>query len=266
MKLPSTLIAVLIAGLAAGPVWSHTAPETKSARRAPAPARSSSTRVTVHEMSGTPLAGVDITILGGSGVKAVTDAAGTASVHLSREASRLRFERKGFIPLERELTIGAVPPAEISVALNAAPVPPAPPPAPAQTPAPPRPVATSGGRTGTPTSVSIPTFLDTNLIGREPYKESILGCTPDATARLVQVKDPLKDQTAIDADEVLYVVAGQGTLRMSDHAYPLEPGSVSVIPRGVTHGIERHGRTPLVMLSTMAGVPCAAGTQAQGNK
>ena len=35
-------------------------------------------------------------------------------------------------------------------------------------------------------------------------------------------------------------------------------GSLSVIPRGVPHAIERRGKNPLILLSTLSGAPCAA--------
>ena len=256
MTFTKAVVVIIVSGFIASPALA----QTGRTRRTVAP-RATSTRVIVHEMSGTPIPGVHVTVLGGGGEQATTDAGGVATVKLGRTASRIRFERQGFITLEREIAIGTVPPAELEVALNAAPPPPPPPPPPPSKPQPQRPVATSGS-VGPPTSVSIPTFLDKNFIGREAYKESILGCTPDATARLLQVREPLADHASPDADEVLYVVAGQGVLRMGDHAFPLEPGSVSVIPRGVTRGIERRGRTPLVMLSTTAGVPCPDGAGA----
>src|SRR5207249_3249347 len=83
--------------------------------------------------------GVHVTVLGGGGEQATTDAGGVATVKLGRTASRIRFERQGFITLEREIAIGTVPPAELEVALNAAPPPPPPPPPPPSKPQPQRP-------------------------------------------------------------------------------------------------------------------------------
>jgi len=39
-------------------------------------------------------------------------------------------------------------------------------------------------------------------------------------------------------DEVYYVLAGTGTITLDQQAHPLEPGSVIVIPAGVTHSLE----------------------------
>src|SRR5438874_1401456 len=142
MTFTKAVVVIIVSGFIASPALA----QTGRTRRTVAP-RATSTRVIVHEMSGTPIPGVHVTVLGGGGEQATTDAGGVATVKLGRTASRIR-------------------------------------------------------------------------------------------------------------------VARQGVLRMGDHAFPLEPGSVSVIPRGVTRGIERRGRTPLVMLSTTAGVPCPDGAGA----
>ena len=111
---------------------------------------------------------------------------------------------------------------------------------------------------GPPVSISIPEFLDKTFVGREPMKESILSCMPDATARLLQLREPLPTHTHADLDEVLYIVAGDGALRIGDQVVAVTPGSMSAIPRGTPHGIERRGRNPLIVLSTLAGAPCPA--------
>jgi mannose-6-phosphate isomerase-like protein (cupin superfamily) len=108
--------------------------------------------------------------------------------------------------------------------------------------------------------VSIPAFLDKNFIGRgDPLKESVLGCTAGATTRVLQLRDPLAVHTHANLDEILYVVAGEGSVRIRDQATPVSAGSLSVIPRGVPHAIERRGRNPLIVISTLAGAPCQAG-------
>jgi mannose-6-phosphate isomerase-like protein (cupin superfamily) len=144
--------------------------------------------------------------------------------------------------------------------LNRAPAPPAPPPAPPPPPPPPPPTppppSTPAAPAGPPANVSIPTFLDKNFIGREPLKESILGCMPAATTRLLQLRDPLAQHTHADFDEVLYVVAGEGAIRMSGESVTIGPGAMIAIPRGTQHAIERRGRNPLILLSTLAGAPC----------
>ena len=152
----------------------------------------------------------------------MTDAAGTASLGTLRDGSyRLRFERDGFITLEREISIRNAEPSTIEVALSFAP-PAAPPPAPAPSapPTPPPPVVVTvpaprltSVPSGPPVFVSIPDFLDKNYIGREPIKESVLACLADSTTRVLQLHEAIGEHTHADMDEVLYIVAGEGTIR-----------------------------------------------------
>ena len=81
---------------------------------------------------------------------------------------------------------------------------------------------------------------------------------PDATARLLQLREAIARHTHEDFDEVLYVVAGDGAIRFGTEAITLTPGSLTTIPRGTPHAIERRGRNPVILLSTLAGSPCQA--------
>jgi mannose-6-phosphate isomerase-like protein (cupin superfamily) len=40
---------------------------------------------------------------------------------------------------------------------------------------------------------------------------------------------------------------------------PIAAGSLTVIPRGVKHEVERRGKNPLILLSMLAGAPCRSG-------
>jgi mannose-6-phosphate isomerase-like protein (cupin superfamily) len=215
--------------------------------------------VVVRDVSGTPLREVKVTITGRG--EMVTDSAGVAAITLADGTYRLHFEREGLITLEREVTIRNGQPVEIDVVLNLAPVPPEPepPPPPPEPAAPPPPPPVTAGP---PASVSITAFLDKNFIGREPLKESVLGCTPGATTRLLQLRDPLAAHTHDSLDEIVYVIAGDGAVRIGNEVITVAAGSLTVIPRGLQHAIERRGRNPLILLSTLAGAPCPAGVTA----
>ena len=106
--------------------------------------------------------------------------------------------------------------------------------------------------------MSIPQFLEKNYIGRDPLKESVIGCTAAATTRVLQLRDSLASHTHADLDETLYVVAGEGTVRVGNQTMMIAPGSLAVIPRGLAHATERSGRNPLILLSTLSGAPCAS--------
>ena len=240
-------------------------PATTPQRRPPV--RPRTTQLVVRDVSGTPIEGVRVIISAPASRSITTDEKGSASVSLADGSYRLRFEHEGFVTLEREITIRIGQPAEIDVALSAAPRLPAPPPPqpvappPKPVPPPPPPVAS-----GPPTNLSIPAFLDKNFIGGDPLKESILGCTQDGTTRLLQLRDPLAEHAHTDLDEVLYVVAGEGAVRIRDESTAVTPGWLTIIPRGLPHAIERRGRRPLIVLSMLSGAPCRAALRPPSGK
>ena len=218
-----------------------------------------SAKITVRDNSGTPLADVEIGISGSGSRSVTTDANGVASTGLDAGTYRMRFNRTGFITVERDVTIQSGRTAEIEVALDFAPPPPTPP-APRPLPPPKReePAADATISKEPPVVLSVPNFLDKNYLGRDPLKESILGCTASGATRLLQLRDPVALHTHTNMDEVLYVIAGEGAVRIRDESSAITAGTLSVIPRGVPHAIERRGKNPLILLSTLSGAPCAS--------
>ena len=223
-------------------------------------ATAAQTQVVTRDVSGMPLEGVELAISGAGRQEATTNASGIATLSLPDGSYRFRFAHDGFITLEREVIIRNGRPGEVEVALNRAPPAPAPPtpaPAPELKPAP-------LPKAGPPAYVSIPAFLEKNFIGRDPLKESVLGCMPDAVARLLQLREPVAQHTHADFDETLYVVAGDGTVRIGTEAISMSPGMLTTIPRGTPHAIERRGRNPLILLSNLAGAPCPTASTSEG--
>ena len=221
------------------------------------PARTTSVRVSVHDPNGESLDGVRLILSGSAEGKYSTAAAGTAVLPNIKDGMyRIRCERDGFITLEREFPVhsaGALTP--VDIVLTPAPPPLAPPPAP-------KPAAPlAGAPAGPPVNVNIPDFLDTNFIGRDPMKESILACKPAETVRLLQLRDGVAEHVHDKVDEVLYVVAGDGAVRVGSQTMAVRAGSLAVVPQGVAHAIERRGKNPLVVVSTLSGGPCRAGAQ-----
>ena len=168
---------------------------------------------------------------------------------------RLRFERDGFITLERELVIarGA---ADVSVALNPAPPAPKPPAPVAPVPAAVAQPAARTLKTVEPRALAMVDFINRNFIRSEPQKLSLLACSDGGTARLLQVKDPLGNLQDDTADQLLYVVAGAGVVRVKDQSYKADSGLFVVIPRGAQHSIRREGRNPLIALVVAVGPSC----------
>ena len=169
-------------------------------------------RVGVHDASGNNLDSVQITLSGDTTGEFQTAGAGTVMLPALKEgAYRLRLEKQGFITLEREFTVRSGVYGQIEVVLN-----PAPPPPPKPAPEPPPPAAIPPG--GRPMTLSVVDYLDRNLIGREPLKESILACNPRETVRLLQMREGVAQHVHQGGDEVIYVVAGEGTVRIGETA------------------------------------------------
>jgi hypothetical protein len=248
-------VAVAGAGLAAQGPGRESAP-----KRSVAPPRTLSARVTVRDQDGASLSGVRVLLSGAGAGEFTTGAAGTAIVSdLKDGVYRVRCEREGFITLEREFTLHGSAWNPIDIVLNTAPLPPPPPP-PAK---PEPPVVSAMAASGPSITMSIPDFLDTNLIGREPFKESILACKPLETVRVLQMREAIARHTHDRADEVVYVVAGEGAVRIGEDATTVRPGSLVVVPHGSTHAFERRGKNPLIVVSTLVGVNCEPPKAAQ---
>ena len=169
---------------------------------------------------------------------------------------RLRFERDGFVTLEKEVSVKAGAPLTVHAALTAAPPKPEPP-KPEPPPPPPAPAAPKL-TAGEPRVVSIPDFADKQLItNRETTKETPIGCSGATATRLLQARSPITAHTHADADEVLYVVAGDATLMLGGKEHRIPSGSLAIVPRGMEHTITRRGGGPVILISTVGGPPCS---------
>ena len=145
--------------------------------------------------------------------------------------------------LGRLVTLVALPAAEVD-RLLATPAPAAapklPPPGPAKT-------------------LSLPDFIEKNFIsGREGHKENMVGCSGVGQAVLWQVREPWDGRQHDSADGMLYVVGGEGAIKLEGREMTVTAGSFAVVPRGTTYGFTRRGRNPLIVLAILAGAPCAA--------
>jgi mannose-6-phosphate isomerase-like protein (cupin superfamily) len=202
--------------------------------------------VTVTDSTGAPLPGVNISFMGPVNREGRTSASGTVHFAGLRAGDyRVRFEHDGFITLERDVTIRTQP-AEIEATLSPAPAQPAPePPPPARVP----PAETAPP--GEPRAVRLVDYIEKN-----PVKEDELGCTASAKTLLLQLREDTPEEARKDADEVIYVVAGEGTLRLGNTDVPLKSSSLAIVPRGTVRAISRKGRNPLYLLSIVSGPAC----------
>jgi mannose-6-phosphate isomerase-like protein (cupin superfamily) len=208
--------------------------------------------VTITDSSGAPLDNVHVSATGPVNRQTLSIDTGVARLNSVRPGDyRLRFEREGFITLERDLTVKGGSPATIDVSLSAAPPPPPPPEPP--------PAPTSNAPPGKAQWVVVVDFIERNFIrGGDAQKEDELGCTASARTILLQVRDSIPEQARAEADETIYVVAGEGTLRLGNKDVPLSATTLAIVPRGTVRSLTRSGRgkNPLIVLSTVSGSPC----------
>jgi mannose-6-phosphate isomerase-like protein (cupin superfamily) len=215
--------------------------------------------VQVTDRTGNPVGDVLVAMAGPVERSGQTSTDGTLAFRSLRAGTyRLRFEHDGFTTFEREVVIGRGQKAEVTVALShdddeeAPAAEPAPSePAAAATP-PPAPAVVAEPRT-----LSLLDFLDKNMVrSSEPAKTSVLGCAQGGTARLMQVRDPLENQRHDDVDELVYVIAGEGTLTLQGKDTKVTAGHFALVPRGTVYQVRRQGRNPLIFVSVLAGSPC----------
>ncbi|MGQ0735400.1 MAG: carboxypeptidase regulatory-like domain-containing protein [Acidobacteriota bacterium] len=220
------------------------------------PAATTTATITVTDLSGAPLRDVRVNLTGALDRSGSTQADGTVRFDTLRAGTyRLRLAKDGFVLLERELEWrSGQPPPTPSVALTPAEPPPAPPPPPAPEP----PKTALLPPPGIPVSMSVPDFIEKNFISSsQPQKVSDVGCSGLVKTVLWQVREPWENRSHASADAMLYVIGGEGALRLEGRETSLKAGSFASVPRGSTYGLVRRGRNPLIVLATLAGEPCA---------
>ena len=233
----------------------QTAPAPKPAAPRPRPATATATlTVNITDGGGLPLQGVEVHATGPLDREGTSLASGLVRfLNLRGGDYRLRFAHPKFVLLERDVTMRPGASQAIDVTLSAAPDAPEPVTAPVPAPAP----TAANAPAGEPRTVAVVDFVERNFIGgRDAIKEDSLGCTASAKTTLVQVRDPLPERALPDADETIYVVAGEGTLRLGNRDVSLSATTLSVIPRGTVRAITRKGRRPLIFVSVLSGPPC----------
>jgi mannose-6-phosphate isomerase-like protein (cupin superfamily) len=209
--------------------------------------------VSVTDGTGAPIEGATVRATGPVSRRAETSEKGTVQFSGARAGEyRLRAEKEGYVILERMVTVSKAP-VTAEMSLSEAPAPPAAPPPPEAPPAAPPPAAPAGEAS----SIVVVDFVERHFIRtRDDQQYDELGCTASAKTSLIQVREPLEDRVLPDADEVLYVVAGEGTLRLGNRNVSLKATTLAVVPRGTARGLTRRGRNPLILISVVSGPPC----------
>ena len=204
-----------------------------------------------------------VTVTGPADREATSPAGGFTRVQGLRAGTyRARFTRDGFITFEKEFSwrSGTATP-ELSITLNPAPRAAAAPPVPTAAliaSPPPAPAVPKLPPSGTAKTLSLPDFIEKNFIsGREGHKENMVGCSGVGQAVLWQVREPWDGRQHESADGMLYVIGGDGSIKLEGRDVSVTAGSFAVVPRGTTYGFTRRGRNPLIVLAVLAGAPCA---------
>jgi hypothetical protein len=204
--------------------------------------------VAVSDPSGTPIPDVKVIVTGAAQRTTRTEGGRIVFEGMPAGAYRFRFEKDGFVPLERELSGRGGTPIDVKATLT--PLPPPPPPPPAAPAPPPEPTVDAKF-----VVLDMPAFVEKYYIGKAPGRTTSLGCATGGTSTLVQINEPLSEHTHSDADEFVYVIAGQGFAQVADRKEPLGSGVFLMIPRGFTHAFTA-SKKPLVLISTRAGEKC----------
>jgi mannose-6-phosphate isomerase-like protein (cupin superfamily) len=217
---------------------------------APKPAPKTATfAILVTDPAGAQIPNVLVTVEGAASRTVRTEGGRIALENLPIGEYLFRFEKEGYLTFERALTARSGPPVELKITLKPAPEPPPPPAA-----EPPKPSSDAK-----PASIDILDVIDKEFVGRAAGKTTALACGAGGTATLIQLNEPVADHAHADADEFIYVIAGEGAASMAGTAQRLRAGTLLFVPRGVTHRLTQSGRNPLIVLSTRAGEACGGG-------
>ena len=204
--------------------------------------------INVADSSGAPIGDVRVTVTGTVNRSARTERGRTVFENLPSGQYSFRFEKPGFITVDREVAGKGARPIEVAVIMEREPVAPPPPPKPVEPPPPPVEMKIA--------VLDMPAFIEKNYIGRAAGKTTPMGCSPGGSSTLIQMNEPLAQHSHDDADEFIYVIAGQGMAKLPGREESLGPAVFLMIPRGMPHTVAAGPKKPLVMMSVLAGDKC----------
>ncbi len=202
----------------------------------------------VADPAGTPLGGVAVTVDGPVKRKVSTEGGRIALENLPTGAYHFTFERDGFYMAEKDVTARGRTPIDVKVTMT-----PRPKPVPALKPPPPEPPLVESA---TPVVIDLPGFIEKNYVGRAAGKTVQLACSAGGTSTLLQINEPIAQHTHPEADEFIYVIAGEGTAHVGGREERLRAGYFLLVPRRASHSFSVTRKGPLVLLSTRAGEKC----------
>jgi len=211
--------------------------------------------ITVTDPSGGTIQGVAVASDGPTPRTGDTNGSGQVNFPgLLAGVYRLRFEGDAVVAFEKEVTIRNGQVLAVDVMLNPAKKV-APPPAPAPVAAPPPAVAKTGPA-GQQQVLSVPKVLESNFVGKEPRRESVLSCSGNTRTTMLQINQPMPERMYTDADVTYYGIGGEGSMKLDGKETRLALNDFVSIPRGGSHTFERRGNRTLILLSVLGGEPC----------
>jgi hypothetical protein len=160
-----------------------------------------------------------------------------------------KFEKDGYDTVEQDVTGKRGAPVDVKVTMTPTPKPVEPPPPPAPEPKPPSTVK--------PVVLDMPAFIEKYYVGKASGTTTPMACSEGGSATLIQANEPIAEHTHADADEYVYVIAGEGNARMGGRQEPVSAGVFLMIPRGAPHAFTVGKKHPLVFVSTLAGGHCS---------
>lgn len=203
--------------------------------------------VMVKDAAGAPITDVRVAVTGPVQRNSRTEGGRIVFENLPAGDYTFRFEKNGYVPVEQRVTGRGAKPIPVEVTLEAVPPPPKPI----------APVPVIVPRNDAKLVVlDMPAFIEKNYVGRSADKTTPMACATGGSSTLIQINVAITEHTHTDADEFIYVIAGQGSARMGDRVEPLGPGVFMMIPRGVAHAFAVGSKKPLVFVSTRAGDKC----------
>jgi hypothetical protein len=241
---------------ATGAPATQTPPRTTPApRRAAAPAGRSGMAIPVTNPQGATIAGVQVGLMGPTERNGETDGGGQVNFPgLQAGTYRLRFSGDKVTTFEKEVVVRAGQISDVDVSLNAAPEPrviiqPAPA-------LPPGPSAAAAGPKGETLTYAIGDLLEKEYVGKQPRRETLLSCSGNERAAMIQLNEPMPERLYENADAIYYVLGGEGTLMLNGKETKLGLNGFASVPRGTSHSFSKRGNRLLVLLSVLSGEPC----------
>jgi mannose-6-phosphate isomerase-like protein (cupin superfamily) len=241
------VFAVVLVGVTALPI------SAQRGSTAPPPQRGATTgpaafAVFVSDPSGTPITDAEVTVTGRTQRSGSTEGGRIAFEDLPVGQYHFKFEKEGYDPVEQDVTGKRGAPVDVRVTMTPKPKPVEPPPPPAPEP--------KTATTAKPVVLDMPAFVEKYYVGKAAGKTTPMACSDGGSATLIQANDPIAEHTHPDADEYIYVIAGEGNARLGDRNEPLGAGVFMMIPRGAAHAFTVGKKHPLVFVSTLAGGHC----------